>query len=65
MRSDQDHGLTLFAKAVYAFLREQIDTIDVERISGSDFSTLLDLKKAVDPIVAQGMERWRRGEMRK
>lgn len=56
--------LSTFAKTVYTFLQGTIDTIDMEAISGSDFSTLLDLKKTVDQIVAQGIERWRTGKMR-
>lgn len=54
---------TPFAIAVYGFLRANIDNIDINSVSGADFSTLLDLKKAVDDVVAQGMEKWRSGGM--
>lgn len=59
----QDRPLSPFVTAVNAFLRTHIDKIDVETISGSDFSTLLDLSKSVDAVVARGMEKWRGGKM--
>ena len=59
----REQKLSRFSTAVYDFLREHIDTIDVETMSGSDFSTLLDLKKAVDVAVAEGIVRWHGGRM--
>jgi len=62
-QEDSDRELTPFTAALYAFLRANIDNIDLDRISGSDFSTLLDLKKAVDAVVANGIDRFRSGRM--
>lgn len=55
MENDQ---LSPFTVAVYAFLKANIDGIDIDKLSGSDFSTLLDLKKAVDAVVTQGVDRF-------
>ena len=58
----QTHALSPFTVAVYDFLRTHIDTIDMERMASSDFSTLLDLKKSVDATVEKGLNKWRGGE---
>lgn len=58
-RDSHDSEPTPFAIAVHGFLRANIDNIDVNSVSGADFSTLLDLKKAVDEVVAQGMKKGR------
>lgn len=63
MVENKDNSFSPFTTAVYDFLHRHVDNIDVETISGSDFSTLLDLKKAIDAVVGQGMERWRSGSM--
>ena len=60
---DRDRELSSFTVAVYHFLRKHIDTLDVDKITGADFSTLIDLKRDIDKVVAQGIERWRSGEM--
>ena len=62
-QENQNHGISQFTAAVYAFLRENIDSLDIEEISGSDFSSLLDLKKAIDMAVAKGMDKYRSGSM--
>jgi hypothetical protein len=59
----QKHGLSPFALAVYDFLRVHIDNIDAEKLTGSDFSTLLDLKKSIDATVEKGLDKWSAHEM--
>lgn len=54
----QGDEISPFAKAIYAFLRETIDSVDIKAISNSEFATLLDLKKNVDALVEQRIDRW-------
>ena len=60
---DQDQKLSEFTSALYQFLRERIDTIDLATMKGADFSTLLDLKRSVDDVIDRGFERWHSGKM--
>jgi hypothetical protein len=62
-QESQYQHLTQFTAAVYAFLREHIDRIDIEEISDSDFSSLFDLKRTIDAVVTKGMNRYQRGNM--